>query len=896
MVKVKNRKRVSVDDIQKRRQVQNEKKKVLNPFEVHINKEKMRILGKKSNNQKGVPGISRAKAIQKRKHTLLSEYKLQHKSNKFIDKRIGEKSKMPTDEKVAVRFAAFKAKAHSKQSIFNLSSDVLSHKEHTLSEIEKFEDLSSDDEHDDDDRGKLDSDFIEEAHFGNGVLVNTGVEGVKAHKNLIEQLIEESKKRKAEQQKIREATLELTEKLDSEWKDLVQLVSKKSKNDDNKDENKSKVDDYDKYMRELKFEARGTVSDRLKTEDEIAKEEKERLEKLEQERIDRMKGVVENNGTKVNHRSADDLDDNFVYESDTEENMLSYDTTGQSNVHVQAELNGKIIGEPQDNDEDNEVEEEESGSEGEEDGDSEAESEDSLADLKDDIVSDDENEAESKPNDLPIKKDKTSKLNTNGDLLENKSNKRKSLESSEKSDDPPKSKRQKSISEEENEVDSQSNEEELEEAGNELPFTFNIPDSYESLMETFKDKSCNHQKVILERMIKCNHPSLAQGNKESLGVLFDYILQYLNDLFTDIESDKSIKQSFQIFKCLMPHIYNLAQLNPENTHKSILEVIKEKHQEYRKKKKRRPGVEVLVFLKLVSLLFSTSDFRHRIVTPCFVFMEQMLKCCSVKSAADVSYGLFLCTLILEYTSLSKRYLPLSINFLSGILHMSIPKTSVKVIKVVPPFKSLSSDLVLTKKCLKSPVTDKLNISVLLQTEFTNEFKISALYTALKLLKDFKETFSSYSSNVEIFATIESYLPQIPIDLYPERVRVEYKEFIDELEKQKSERKLYYLVLEQKRPKALRLYEPKIEKVYDGKRHKTQSREKAEREKLVQKLKKESKGALREIRRDKSFLARVKINRQIQSDKERREKVNRIFAEAASQQNELNTLDRKKKKK
>jgi len=50
--------------------------------------------------------------------------------------------------------------------------------------------------------------------------------------------------------------------------------------------------------------------------------------------------------------------------------------------------------------------------------------------------------------------------------------------------------------------------------------------------------------------------------------------------------------------------------------------------------------------------------------------------------------------------------------------------------------------------------------------------------------------------------------------------------------------------------------------YDGKKKKVQSREKAERDKLLHKLKKETKGALREIRRDKSFLGRVKINQRI----------------------------------
>lgn len=40
-------------------------RKILNPFEVHINKQKYEILGQKSKNDRGLPGVSRAKAIKK---------------------------------------------------------------------------------------------------------------------------------------------------------------------------------------------------------------------------------------------------------------------------------------------------------------------------------------------------------------------------------------------------------------------------------------------------------------------------------------------------------------------------------------------------------------------------------------------------------------------------------------------------------------------------------------------------------------------------------------------------------------------------------------------------------------------------------------------------------------
>lgn len=45
-------------------------------------------------------------------------------------------------------------------------------------------------------------------------------------------------------------------------------------------------------------------------------------------------------------------------------------------------------------------------------------------------------------------------------------------------------------------------------------------------------------------------------------------------------------------------------------------------------------------------------------------------------------------------------------------------------------------------------------------------------------------------------------------------------------------------------------------------HRNKSRDKAERDKLLHKLKREKKGALREIRRDKDFLGRIKVQQQI----------------------------------
>ncbi|KAF2903270.1 hypothetical protein ILUMI_02919 [Ignelater luminosus] len=884
MAKIKNKKKNLAEHINSKKKSANVK--TLNPFEVHINKEKMRVLGKKLKNDRGLPGVSRAKAIKKRKNTLLQEFKLQNKSNKFLDKRIGERNAGLTEEDRAMaRFTAVRAKAHKRKSIFNLADDeVLTHRGQTLNEIEKFDDPRSDDEDSLDgevNSGKLDSNFVEDAHFGGGVLSKTGIEGAKSHKDLINQLIAESKRRKAEKQKTKEKTLELTEKLDSDWKDLIPIVNKSVRQPN--ESSKIEVDDYDKVMRELKFEARGHPSDRLKTEDEIAKEEKEKLENLEKERLDRMRGFVEDKkSTSVKHRSADDLDDDFAYDSDTDV-MLSYNDQGESNIV----LTGDKI-----NDENEDDHQNESADEEESDEEIETASEDDLSDLKEES-SDSEVEDE-KPN----KQDKEEKEVSQ---LESSKTQKTDLHKRclERIDDKVKdSKKQKTEDSSHNgttediKADLLKRKEMMEKARKELPYTFSLPQTYEEVQNVFKDQSPEHQSVIIERMIKCNHPSLGENNKEKLGMLFVYLLQYIND----IASDNDIKNCFKILSCIIPQLFDLSQLNQENAHKSIVEVIKEKHLEYRRNKKVYPTLEVVLFLKIVSCLFTTSDFRHQIVTPCIVFIDQMLYKCKPKTEKDIAYGLFLVTLILEYTSLSKRYLPAAVSFLAGILHMTIPKSGVRLIKVLPPFRSTSSALVLYKNCSSVCMSLKLEISDLTEIEISEDFKIRALYTTLKLLQEFKLIFSDYSSRCEIFENVTHYLEQIPVSNYPIEVQNEMKKLSDSLEKTKQERKLDYIVMEAKKPKALRLYEPNIQKVFDTKKHKVTSREKAERDKLLHKLKRERKGALREIRRDKEFLGRIRIKQKIQSDMERKEKVKQIFSEASIQQSELNSLDRKKKRK
>lgn len=406
----------------------------------------------------------------------------------------------------------------------------------------------------------------------------------------------------------------------------------------------------------------------------------------------------------------------------------------------------------------------------------------------------------------------------------------------------------------------------MEKAAKELPYTFELPNKYDELKKLLSNRSAEHQSVIMERMIKCNHPKVEPANKDRMVPLFAFMLQHLNDVASNT-SEKNASECFAILERLAPYFYDLSHLNPTETSNCFLEVIKEKQSDYRNNEKQYPSLDTLVFLKLASHLYSTSDFRHPIITPIFVFISQMLSKCRVTNRSDIAIGLYLVTIIIDYTQLSKRFLPAAINFLTGVLYLSSPKRPVQQIKIIPPFKStaeLASLLVLSKKSKTHSLENVfLNSNDLIIEEIDDSFKIRALNTALLLTNDFLTTQKENACAKLLIENLMKYFNLIDFKRYPLFV-INNSEKCSKLAKLLCEKYLIYLVPVQRKPKQLRTFEPMIEKVYDDKRNRRPGQElKGIRDGLKQKIKRETKGAVREIRRDNAYLAKEKLKRQMQ---------------------------------
>ncbi|XP_018611392.2 nucleolar protein 14 [Scleropages formosus] len=841
-----------------------------NPFEVKINRKKFDVLGQKTKHDVGLPGVSRSKAIKKRKETLLKEYKLKDKSNKFVDRRIGEyDSQMDPEDKILKRFALERQRTQGKRSIYNLNEDEeLTHFGQSLADIEKLNDVVDSDS-DSEERGLLSAELTA-SHFGGGGGLlrkkapgESGDEGSqkpKSRQELIEELILKSKQEKRERQTQKEESQELTEKLDQDWKSIQGLLAHKTPKAERKElEEKPKPDEYDMTVRELAFEMKAQPSERMKTQEELAREERDRLQKLEADRQRRMQGDTEEDSTtKQTYLSADDLNDGFLLNKD-DQRMLSYHD-GKWNLE-------------------DEVEKEEEDAEGDDEGDDKEEEDDDGDDNSGEEAEEEEDiDGESGHSDLESDKDSEQE---GGD------------EEGPAGEEAP-TKPCSSLSEEEKLA--------LQEAARaELPYTFVAPESYSELKSLLHGHTTEEQCLIVDRIQKCNHPSLGMGNKLKLQKLFDFLLEYVGELATRCPPELSTVNK------LVPQLYALCQLFPNAACKAMQTLLSDSAHDMAetlevKGRTALPGLDMLIYLKITALLFPTSDFRHPVTTPAMVYISQLLTKSHVSSLEEVTSGLALCCLTVEYVTLSQRFVPELINFLLGILHLAVPNKRSIGYCLVPPFrlsgKNCNLLVVQNMAHTESWSRKRLPLSGVQGLKLKDElekdhYRLSSLTTCLDLVKRCTLLYKSLPSFSHIFQSIRILLAKhLPIEGHPRFIQDLHREVLEAVSVPSVLQPP--LVFSKRKPIPLKLFTPKIVEVLDYGKKRGSSKQERERERLKHKYKREFKGALREIRKDTKFLATEKLTEVMERDAERKRKVKELFGSLATQEGEWKALKRRKK--
>lgn len=102
-----------------------------------------------------------------------------------------------------------------------------------------------------------------------------------------------------------------------------------------------------------------------------------------------------------------------------------------------------------------------------------------------------------------------------------------------------------------------------------------------------------------------------------------------------------------------------------------------------------------------------------------------------------------------------------------------------------------------------------------------------------------------------------------------------------------------LTCERTKPVPLKLFTPRLVKVLEFGRTQGSSRAEQERRRLIHKHRREFKGAVREIRKDNQFLARMQLSETLERDAERKRRVKQLLGSLAAQEGEWKALKRKK---
>ncbi|KAF7294153.1 hypothetical protein HMN09_01143700 [Mycena chlorophos] len=823
--KDKVKRAAKLDEIQKR----------LNPFDVKVTKLKHDVGGRKVKGVVGKPAQSRQAGLEQRKKTLLKEYEEKGRAGGILDRRFGENDpSMSVEDRMLERFTRERQRA-SKGVAFNLEDeDELTHYGQSLSKLDDDFDgtgLRMDEDDEEEEEGnQMDADVVRKTHFkGFSDDEEDEPDRVKSKAEVMAEVIAKSKAHKLQHQMEREEEDNVRHELDQQFDDLRALLFAAPKPDAQPDAPAEKatlmdtdlvpVDaSYDQRVRELAFDTRAKPKDRMKTEEEVARAEKEALEKAERARRKRMLGLEESDSEdeggrakkrRKRERGGDDLEDDFELDGDAD----AWEGIGAG------------LGEDQRQEESEEDEEE--GDE-EESGDDEEDPED-----------DEESEVEGDHEDL-TSTPKPSK---------GKPDKQK-----------------------------------------ELPFTFPCPATHEELLEILDDVDAADVPTVIQRIRSLFHTSLAPENKFKLqalaGVLIDHVLYVSSD--------------FALVTSLLPHLFALTKAYPVQTAEHFVAKLTLMHKNLRRglsrgaldpSSKTWPGLPELTLLRIIGAAWPTSDLNHAVVSPTRVLISAYLGLARVRSAADIASGLFLCTLVLQFETLSKRFVPEAVNLaVNAILHLA--PHGFKHAKDVPgsfPIPDFQIDLAL-KKIAKD--VGKPDLAALLVNADTVEAKSQLLLLAVDLLSRFAEMYKPLDGFIELYTPILEILSRIK-DTHP-RIANTVTALTRLLKFAAQSRRP--LFLQAHKPIPIPTYVPKFEMSKSSYlRNQDPDKERNEAAKLRAQYKQERKGAIRELRKDARFLAGVEQERQREKDKAYGERMARVHGEIQVERAEEKRMEREKAK-
>ncbi|XP_057961275.1 uncharacterized protein LOC131153166 [Malania oleifera] len=891
-----------------------------NPFETIWSRRKFDILGKKRKGEEHRVGLARSRAIEKRKKTLLKEYEQSGKSSVFLDKRIGEQNDALGEfDKAIMRSQVERQLKLNKKSRYNLSDGEEDELDiqglGSFLERDDFEDEIQPDDDDDTENAGTEKKSAILKHVGaynvQEPLVMGSMEGEdqkhKSKKDVMEEIISKSKYYKAQKAKDKEENEQFIEQLDKNFTSLTQsagllsltqpskmsslraLVGKGIPDDQstrdelpttqNVDSSKQEQpDSYDKLVKEMGLEMRARPSDRRKTHEEIAEEERERLERLEEERQKRMlanddssdedddapKDVESPSVPRIRSISGDDLGDSFSFDEESKAKK------GWIDEILEREEENDSESKDGESSEDSESAEDDADEEGSDEGNGESE----KNSLKDWEQSDDEDFRtdleEGEEDDEGSNEDEGKKLESKGhklaignDVAEIRKGNSDSLDNKKIT-----SGKQPSTGKES------------------LPFVIQSPSSFEELSALLENRSNVDILEAISRIRKSSPISSREENRKKMQVFYGLLLQY----FAVLSNKKPL--NFILLNLLVKPLMEMSAEVPYFAAICARERILRTRMQLCEALKNTgascwPSLKTLGLLRLWSMIFPCSDFRHVVMTPALLLICEYLMRCPIMSGRDVAIGSFLCSMVLSVAKQSRKFCPEAIMFLQTLLVAAMDRkrascldsqfNSVMQIKAIGPLL-----------CIQDSINEFSPLDIFKLMDMAEDspffssdcFRAGVLLSVIETLRGFVDAYEEFNSFPEIFLPISTLLFEVAEQQHMLNSLQDKFKAVAELIKKKAHEHYMErqpLQMRKQKPVPIKLLNPKFEENFVKGRDYDPDRERAERRKLKKLIKQEARGAIRELRKDNYFLYEVKEKEKALVEEERVEKYGRALA-------------------
>ncbi|TKA83743.1 hypothetical protein B0A55_00082 [Friedmanniomyces simplex] len=358
--------------------------------------------------------------------------------------------------------------------------------------------------------------------------------------------------------------------------------------------------------------------------------------------------------------------------------------------------------------------------------------------------------------------------------------------------------------------------------GGTLAFTYPCPRSHTELLSIVDSLPLQQLSTVIQRIRALYHPSLSATNKDMLS---DFSRALVDHLAYMAEHD----QPLPIIEQVIRHLHSLSRTYAI----PIAEAFRRHLGAWRERPGGEPSEGDLVVLTAIGSIYPTSDHFHQVVTPAVTLMGRWLAMNAPAFGSKKTLeerksrvGAFMVGLCVKWQGLSKRYVPEAVRFTLRVLSAAAGDGG--KVKVAEHLENLTTmaDLWKDKKAFIEILAPFL--SVLQNLGAPGNQTLQHLSTLLQ----------------------PSHLSRQPLKLHTHR------------------------------PQPLRTSNPKFEEGFNPDKHYDPDRERSEAAKLRKEVKREKKGAVRELRKDGAFVAREELRENRERDGEFVKRERRLVAEIA----------------